>query len=405
VTPYPVRRNSLLLAGGLVCLSGMVQLVVAVATVTLVLVTGIEGILGLGPAIFLCSGAVAALPAGRAMDRFGRMPVIRAGFAAGIGGPALTALGLAVDSAVLVIAGFALCGAASGTILLSRAAAAEMYPPARRARGMAFVLFGAVFGALLGPLVFGPLLAGADLDREALVTPWLAASAVMVVGLGIAFGVRPDPSTAPTAREDVTAHAAPASLREVIRRPGVATALLAALASFAVMVGVMNLTGYAALDHGHHQSDVFTIISAHIVGMYGLVLVVGDLIDRIGRRPAIVGGLSLMAVSTLALAWLDGLPGMSLCLFGLGLGWNFSYVAATTELVSLAGPAERGRLVGFSDLLSSLTGASLVLLGGVAFSGLGVVSLAVGGAVLALVPALWILLPSLAGGRPSASSA
>jgi MFS family permease len=405
VTPYPVRRNSLLLAAGLVCLSGMVQLVVALGTVTLVLVTGIEGILGLGPAIFLCSGAIAALPAGRAMDRFGRMPVIRTGFAVGIAGPALTALGPAMDTAVPVVAGFALCGAASGTILLSRAAAAEMYPPERRARGISLVLFGAVFGALLGPLVFGPLIAGADLERDALVAPWLAASAVMVVGIGIAFGVRPDPSTAATAHEDVAADAAPARLAEVVRRPGVPTALLAALASFAVMVGVMNLTGYVALDHGHHQSDVFTIISAHIVGMYGLVLVVGDLIERIGRRQSIVGGLMLMSVSTGALIWLDGLAGMSLALFGLGLGWNFSYVAASTELVALTATRERGRLVGLSDLLSSLTGAGLVLLGGVAYSGLGTPSIAVGGALLALAPALWILLPSLAGGRPSASSA
>ena len=50
---YPVRRNTLLLSGVLVCLSGTIQLVVAVATTTLVVVTGIEGILGLGPAIFL----------------------------------------------------------------------------------------------------------------------------------------------------------------------------------------------------------------------------------------------------------------------------------------------------------------------------------------------------------------
>ena len=61
---FPIRRNTVLLAATLTCLSGMVQLVVAVSTVTLVLVTGIEGILGLGPAIFLAAGAVAALPAG-----------------------------------------------------------------------------------------------------------------------------------------------------------------------------------------------------------------------------------------------------------------------------------------------------------------------------------------------------
>ena len=60
----PVRRNAILLALGLVFLSGMIQLAVALGTVTLVAVTGIEGILGLGPAVFLI--------AGRARGRAGR---------------------------------------------------------------------------------------------------------------------------------------------------------------------------------------------------------------------------------------------------------------------------------------------------------------------------------------------
>jgi MFS family permease len=389
VTDYPVRRNVLLLAAGLVCLSGMFQLAVAVATVTLVLVTGIEGILGLGPAIFLLSTALAAGPAGRAMDRFGRMPVIRVGFAAGIAGGVVTALGCAFDTWLLVIPGFALSGGAGGIVLLSRAAAAEMFPPARRARGMSFVLFGSVVGAVLGPFVFGPMFAGKDLDNDALVVPWLSVSAFMVVGLGLAFLVRPDPSTiAGSHGEDLRA-AQP--LREIVRRPGVPTALLAAVTSFAVMVAVMNLSGYVALDHGHEQSTIFRIISAHIVGMFGLVIIVGDLVDRIGRQRAIASGLALMAASTLALVWLESILGMSVALFGLGLGWSFSYVAATTELVSLAAVSERGRLIGFSDLVSAGTGAGLALLGGVTFTELGTAGLAVGGTILAVVPALAML--------------
>ncbi|MBD0347687.1 MAG: MFS transporter [Thermoleophilia bacterium] len=384
---YPVRRNALLLAAGLVCLSGMFQLAVAVATVTLVLVTGIEGILGLGPAIFLTASALAAGPAGRAMDRFGRMPVIRVGFAAGIAGGAVTAAGCALDSAALVIAGFALAGGASGIVLLSRAAAAEMFPPERRGRGMALVLFGAVFGALLGPLVFGPLFAGKELETDALVVPWLVAGGVMIVGLVFAFAVRPDPKTIAGSGE---AERAAAPLGRIVRRPGVPTALLAAVTSFAVMVGVMNLTGYVAIGHGHEQSDVFHVISAHIVGMYGLVLVVGDVVDRVGRHRAIVVGLLLMSASTLGLVWLQSIAGMSVALFGLGLGWNLSYVAATTELVSLTAASERGRLVGFSDLLSGLAGAGLALVGGVTFAETGANGLALGGAVLAAVPALWI---------------
>jgi MFS family permease len=400
VNDYPVARNTALLAGSLTCLSGMLQLGVAVATTSLVLVTGIEGILGLGPAIFLLSGALSAMPAGRLMDRVGRVPVLAGGFALGIVGCCVTALACGVDSAVLLMLGFAMIGGAQGIALLARTAAGDMYPPERRARGISLVLFGAVFGAILGPTVFSPLFAGKDLDADALVVPWLAAGGIMAVGLALVLAVRPDP--AKIARRAPGAPAqAPAALREILRRPGVMTALVGALASFSVMVAVMNLTGYMMVGQGHMQSDVFPVISAHIVGMYGLVLVVGDLVDRLGRRVALVGGLVVMGGSTLALAWAMSTFATGVALFGLGLGWSFSYVAATSELVDLALPAERGRLIGFNDLLSGSTGAALALLGGLAYSHQGRNSVALGGALAVALPALWIALS----GSPPASLA
>ena len=136
------------------------QVAVAVGTTTLVLVTGIESIVGLGPAIFLSTAALAALPAGRAMDRYGRMPIIAGGFATGIVASVTVALGCLWESTPLVVLGLGLVGASAGTVILSRAAAADMYPPERRARGISLVLFGAVFGAAFGPLVFRPLFAG-----------------------------------------------------------------------------------------------------------------------------------------------------------------------------------------------------------------------------------------------------
>jgi len=388
---YPVKRNALLLAAGLVCLSGMFQLTVALATTTLVVVTGVEGILGLGPAIFLLSGSLGVLPAGRLMDRVGRMPVIRGAFLLGAAGTTLTALGCWWLSATLVIVGFACAGISAAVVLLSRAAAAEMFPPAKRARGISFVLFGAVSGAIWGPLVFGPMFSGRHLTPHALVVPWLSAGLFMIAGFVVSLGVRPDPKTiAGTHADDLADTGVSAPLREIIRRPGVPAALVAAVASFGVMAGVMNLSGYVALGHGHHQSDVFTIISAHIVGMYGLVLVVGDVIDRIGRRTALVSGLAIVSASCASLIWLDGLLGMSVALFGLGLGWNLSYVAATTELVSLASPSERGQLVGFSDLLSAALGATLALAGGAIYSANGVLPLAALAAALAALPAIWL---------------
>jgi MFS family permease len=395
---YPVARNTVLLAASLTCLSGMLQLGVAVATTSLVLVTGIEGILGIGPAIFLLAGALSALPAGRLMDRLGRIPVLGGGFALGVVGCAVTALACGVDSAVLLVVGFSAVGAAMGIALLARTAAGDMYPPQRRARGISLVLFGAVFGAILGPTVFSPLFANRQLDADALVVPWLAAGGIMAVGLAIVLAVRPDPSTVASGAHVGTPAEPAAPLGEILRRPGVATALLGALASFAVMVAVMNLTGYMMVGQGHMQSDVFPVISAHIVGMYGLVLVVGDLVDRLGRRSALVAGLFVMGASTLALAWTESVLATGVALFGLGLGWSLSYVAATSELVDLARPAERGRLVGLNDLLSGSTGAALALLGGLAYSHAGRNSIALGGAVAVALPALWIAFS----GRPPA---
>jgi MFS family permease len=402
VTSFPIRRNTVLLAAALASLSGMIQLAVAVGTTSLVLVTGVESILGLGPALFIASGALTAFPAGRAMDRFGRMTVIRSGFVLGIVAGVVTALGCLWVSSPLVVLGLVLVGASQGSILLARAAAADMYPTERRARGISLVLFGAVFGAALGPLVWRPLFADTQLDTDTLVVPWLVASGIMVVGLGISLCVRPDPRVIGEAlgyspHTTQTGEAAP--LGEILRRPGVLIALLGAVTSFSVMVAVMNLSAYIVVDHGHSHGDTFWVISA--VGMYGLVLVVGNLVDRLSRRVALVGGLLVMAASTVALEWISSLAATSVALFGLGLGWILSYVAATSELVDLSAFSERGRLIGFSDLLSGLTGAALALIGGAAYSGLGVGAVAFGATAMVVLPALAIV---LAARRPAAGA-
>jgi len=97
---------------------------------------------------------------------------------------------------------------------------------------------------------------------------------------------------------------------------------------------------------------------------------------------------------------------MSLALFGLGLGWALGYIAATTELVDLAGPAERGRLIGATDLLSSFSGALLALAGGVVYTGAGgAVSLAVTATGLSVLGAAWVAGNGARAARPVADAA
>ena len=398
-----VRRNTLLLASALAANSGTLQLNAAIAAITLSRVVGLKGLLGLGPAITLTAGALAALPAGRLMDRIGRVPVLAGGFAIAAAGCLLAAAGSAADSPALVVAGLLAIGVGSGTALLTRAAAGDMYPPERRARGIALVLFGTVFGAILGPAVFSPLISGHEVSGDTLGVLWAAGAGFMLVAMALTLAVRPDPKQ--LAEELHTGGAAPpptaVPLREMLARPGVLPALVTAQASFGVMVAVMTLTGPVHVDlRGHAGHEVFPIIGAHVIGMYALVLVVGDLIDRTGRAPALGGGLILMAASAVGLLVTDGMAGTMVVLFGLGLGWNLSFVAATAELADATHPSERGRLLGFNDLLSGLTGAALALLGGVALTESGIALLTLSAAVLVLLPAPFVLLrrrPALSG--------
>jgi MFS family permease len=379
-------------------LYGMTQLSVAVATIIFVAVTGFEGLVGLGPAIFLGTAALAAFPAGQAMDRFGRVPVLVGGFALGILGCLLTGLGASLLSVVAVVGGFVLIGASIGTVMLSRAAAADMYPPERRGRGIALVLFGAVFGALLGPLVFIPLFANEEAAGGRLITPWFVAAGFMAAGLVFTLRVRPDPKYIGTlfvgrsAEGSVRPPESAAPLIQILCRPGVVAALLGAVASFAVMVSMMSLVGYVLVGHGHHQGAIFPVISAHFIGMFGLVFVVGNIIDRMGRLRALLGGLALLGFSALSLVWpVESVAATAVALFGIGLGWNFSYVAATAELADRTVPAERGKILGFTDLCSGLVGAALALLGGLLLSAVGLVGLGVVGLAVAVAPMFWIL--------------
>ena len=128
-----------------------------------------------------------------------------------------------------------------------------------------------------------------------------------------------------------------------------------AVASFAVMVGVMNLAGLRRRRprprarrrlHRHQRAH-----RRHVRPRARRRRP-----DRPDRprpldvdRPAADGGVERSASSGST-----GFPACAVSLFGLGLGWNLAYVAATTQLVDLAAPAERGRLVGLSDLTLEL---------------------------------------------------
>jgi MFS family permease len=401
---FPIRRNATLLAAAMATQSAAMQLSAAMSSLTFALVTGLSSLLGMGPALTMLAAALTAQPAGRMMDRVGRIPVLAGGFVAGAVGAALLGLGSVRHWPAAAIAGFVLFGVAGATASLARAAAGDMYAPAHRARGIAYIMFGAVFGAILGPTVFAPIFRGREVSAGALLVPWLVASAMLLAAAAIVINVRPDPRHIAQAIErslGITRNAVSESapLGEILRRPGVLPAMMASVISFAVMTSVMNLTGYVMVQHHHHaQHLVFPVIGAHVLGMYLLMPFVGMIVDRVGRRNILAAGLALLGVSAAGLVWVQAVIPIGILLFGLGLGWNASFVAATTMLADLSTAAERGKLLGFNDFIAGVAGTVLVIAGGLGLDVYGVPALGLGAGLIALIPIPFVLFGARAAG-------
>ncbi|MBI4201772.1 MAG: hypothetical protein HY532_01475, partial [Chloroflexi bacterium] len=70
-------------------------------------------------------------------------------------------------------------------------------------------------------------------------------------------------------------------LGELLRLPAVLPAFIAAVLAQGVMAALMSVTGLIMIGHGHDVAAVPIVMSAHFLGMFGLVLVAGQLVDRL----------------------------------------------------------------------------------------------------------------------------
>ena len=384
---HVIRRNTVILAACLALSWTVVQLMATVAAPVLSELTGRPSLAGLAPAIFLVCWALATLVMGRYMDAHGRGAGIRLGFVAGAAGCVVAFLGMRERMPALFLTGLALAGAGAGAVNLARAGAADMYPPERRARGISFVLIGAAFGAILGPVAFIPLLARTGSDIDVLSTPVVAAALVMLAGGLVTFAMRMDPLDVARQLGSGVVAARPArSVRALLRVPAVRAALFAAIVAQAVMSSMMSTVALILHHHGHGWPTVAISLSAHFLGMFGLVLVIGRLVDRIGRERSVRIGLAVLTTGVLAMLFEVELQWVAPAMFAIGVGWNLAFVAATAMLADATEPMERARLLGFSDFLGYGAGAIGAVLAGVVFGTLGLGALVGFGAGIALLP-------------------
>ncbi len=379
---FPVARNLWLLHGAMAAHFAAGLMATTVGPVIFVAMSGRPELAGVPPATFVVASAFAAQGGGYAMDRLGRIPVLATAFVLGALGFAGAALAVRLNAPAFLIASFSLQGAATGIVMLTRLAAADMRPPSLQPRAVALVLSGSIPGAIAAAVTFPRMgFGGAG--------PWNVGAGVMLLGAVLVLGVRPDPKSIAGALARGAGDragsgrptAGPGAPAESARRE-IAVTLLAWLGCHSSKIALVPLAGVVVIRAGHSPDDAFAVVAAHMVGMFLLVLLVGEIVRRIGPARALQAGLALTVASVAALAAARSIVALAAAYSILGLGWSIANIAATANLARLTPPATRGRLLGLADFAGNGVGAALALGAGYALSRVSVATVALATAVL-----------------------
>jgi MFS family permease len=312
-------------------------------------------------------------------------------------------LSVASSSGWLFLVGQTIFGLGIGACQQLRLAAADMFPPARRAEGLGYVLMGSLVGAVFGPVLIGVSQANAarfGLDPMALA--WLLVPFIILPGLALVVQVRPDPREIAAHLDRYYPDQAPApppvrgaagevNIWTFLRHYPKRTAFAANTAVYANMTTMMAMTGLALDHHGHDLTAISIAVSTHAVGMFGLSLPLGRLADTIGRRNVLLWGLVAAATGSLLISLSAIYAVVTLGTFLVGLGWSCGNVAGTALIADTTTPLLRGRAVGTNDTIGGLASILLPVLAGPLVAVAGLESLAILSLAILVVPIMLLI--------------
>jgi MFS family permease len=307
---------------------------------------------------YILGSAAASIPAALLMRRVGR----RIGF---IAGTALGGLGAIVVTAAIAMglfwvftAGMVLIGCAGAFLQQYRFAAADAAQPDYKPRAISWVMAGGVLTGVIGPQLAihaQPLIPGAPLAG-----PFLALVGLYVLSAIILSQLKVPPP--PPLNATYTGR----PLLTILMQPKFLVALLAAVASYALMSLVMTATPLAMIEHHHSMADAQTGIQWHVIAMFGPSFFTGALIARFGKPGIAAAGLLLIAGSATVALLGTSLWHFWIALVLLGVGWNFGFIAATAMVAELYKPEEAFRVQAMNEfILFSFVAAASFSSGGI----------------------------------------
>ncbi|MGI8393417.1 MFS transporter [Leucobacter sp. W1038] len=272
----------------------------------------------------------------------------------------------------------------------------KVSPPDARGRVASLNAAGFLSGMLLGP-VFGALVAGFGLRAPFIFYFLTLVLAAIVVWSALRRSALASPGGGDGASRESM------GLREAWKisqyRVLLSSVLIFGWTSFGVRISIVPL--FVALSFQGAPSDAAWVLAAYAAGNALLIFPAGRWTDTVGRKPMLVTGLAVLAISYLVFPASPALWAALACMFVAGMGSALVNPGQQAALADILGQRSGGKVVAAYSMMADLGGVLGPLAVGaiVDFAGFGW-GFGVTAALLAAVTLAWVAVPDTQQRRP-----
>lgn len=299
--------------------------------------------------IFNVGLAIGTLPAAWLMRRHGRRAGYLFGAILGTMGGFMAAAGIYQQLFVLFCLGTLVAGFYASYVQSYRFAVVDGAPDEIKPRLISWVMFGGLFAAIIGPQT---VIWTRDMVPLApFAGAFIAQGILALLVIPVIWRLRGTQTVLSGSPPAPASDAPVRTLKEIAAQPKFIVAVTAGVVSYGLMSFVMTAAPMAMVGCGFTVGEAALGIQWHVLAMFAPSFFTGRLIQRFGVTAITVVGLLLMAVSGVV-----GLSGLDLSHFWislvlLGVGWNFSFIGATTMVTACHRPQEKNRVQAMNDFL------------------------------------------------------
>jgi MFS family permease len=316
--------------------------------------------IGLINGAFMVSAGLLSIPAGLAVDRFGRRAPIVAGIlATALSSLLVTQCRLPLQmAAAYLLFGVGLAAFAPAMMSL----VADVMPSEKLGQAYGWYTTAVYLAMSMGPATGGYLAKHAGLRQVFFISGGLLLAMALAAFLAL-------PSSRSGHRSGL--HEILAGSAELLKSRGFVACLLATVGSCIGFGVFLTFVPIYATFRGCDPAQVGIVFAAQALTNVVGRIPIGRLVDRLDRHRIVGAGLLFLAVALTAMGQAAGLPAMIVCAVILGVGMALTFTAIGALIAEQIAPVRRGLAMGMYNsciYLGMMTGSTAM---GVALKGIG----------------------------------